>query len=51
MSLECFGLTVDDLTRFLDLALEHGGEFSELFLEHRTFSSIHMEEDHCLFGR
>ncbi len=45
MSLERFGLTVDDLARFLDLALEHGGEFSELFLEHRTFSSIHMEED------
>jgi TldD protein len=45
MDLEPFGLTTDDLTGFLGLALQRGGEFSELFLEHRTFSSIRMEED------
>jgi len=45
MGLERFGLAADDLAKFLDLALARGGEFAELFLEHRSSSSIYMEED------
>ena len=45
MGLERFGLTATDLGSFLDLALARGGEFAELFLEHRAASSIYMEED------
>jgi len=45
MGLERFGLATDDLAKFLDLALARGGEFAELFLEHRSSSSIYMEED------
>ncbi len=45
MGPERFGLTVEELDRFLNLALAQGGEFAELFLEHRGASSIYMEED------
>lgn len=40
-----FGLHQDDLRKILDLALTHGGEFSEVFLEYKTHSFISMEED------
>lgn len=40
-----FGLTRDDLERALNLGLSRGGDFAELYLEHRSYSSIRMEED------
>lgn len=40
-----FHIPVWDLEKILTLALSKGGEFSEIYLEYRTFSSIMMEED------
>ncbi|MCP2520065.1 TldD/PmbA family protein [Candidatus Aminicenantes bacterium AC-335-K20] len=41
---ERFGLCKSDIEKILDFALSKGGEFSELFLEHRICKSIIMEE-------
>ncbi len=35
----------EDLKKALTAALSRGGDFAELYLEHRVYSSIHMEED------
>ncbi len=40
-----FPLTRDDLGQVLTLALSRGGEFSDIFLEHRVHHVINMEED------
>jgi TldD protein len=40
-----FFLQDSDFRRILDIALSRGGDFAEIFLEHRTFSLINMEED------
>ena len=39
------GLSPADLQRIIDLALSSGGDFAEVFLECREFSSAHMEDD------
>jgi TldD protein len=40
-----FGLSSADLRAALETALAGGGEFAEVFLEHRTYDFINMEED------
>jgi len=40
-----FGLSPADLRSVLGLALSSGGDFAEIFLEHRTHDFINMEED------
>jgi TldD protein len=40
-----FSLSPDDLLNILNIALSRGGDFAEIYLEYRMFSSIHMEED------
>ncbi len=40
-----FPLSRDDLVRVLTTALSRGGEFSDIFLEHRVHHVITMEED------
>jgi TldD protein len=40
-----FGLGASDLRRVLELALSSGGDFAEIFMEHRTYDVIDMEED------
>jgi TldD protein len=40
-----FSLSSGDLQKILNTALIQGGDFSEIFLEYRVFSSINMEED------
>ncbi len=39
------GLGPADLRRVIDLALSSGGDFAEVFLEYRGYSSAHMEDD------
>ncbi len=34
-----------DISRFLEIALSRGGEFSEIFLEYRVYHSVRMEDD------
>ena len=40
-----FGLHQNDTKNILDIALAHGGDFSEVFLEYKTHGFISMEED------
>ena len=40
-----FFLKDADLRKILDVALSQGGDFAEIYLEHRAFSLINMEED------
>jgi TldD protein len=40
-----FGLSPADLRAVLGAALSSGGDFAEVFLEHRTYDFINMEED------
>lgn len=40
-----FGLSAADLRAVLAVALSSGGEFAEIFMEHRTYDFINMEED------
>ncbi|MCX6572810.1 MAG: TldD/PmbA family protein [Candidatus Aminicenantes bacterium] len=40
-----FGLSAADLRSVLGLALSSGGDFAEIFMEHRTYDFINMEED------
>ncbi|UCE39788.1 MAG: TldD/PmbA family protein [Candidatus Aminicenantes bacterium] len=40
-----FSLSRGDLQKLLNTALAHGGNFAEIFLEYRVYSSINMEED------
>jgi len=40
-----FSLGPEDLRKILSTALSQGGNFSEIFLEYRVYSSINMEED------
>jgi len=40
-----FGLSPADLRAVLGVALSSGGDFAEVFLEHRTYDFINMEED------
>ncbi|MCJ7612226.1 MAG: TldD/PmbA family protein [Candidatus Aminicenantes bacterium] len=40
-----FGLSSDDLRKILHIALSRGGDFADLYLEYRGYSSINMEED------
>jgi TldD protein len=40
-----FGLSPADLRAVLGLALSSGGDFAEIFMEHRTYDFINMEED------
>jgi len=40
-----FGLSAADLRRVLGAALSSGGDFAEIFMEHRTYDFITMEED------
>ena len=40
-----FGLSPSDLRSVLGVALSSGGDFAEVFLEHRTYDFINMEED------
>jgi len=40
-----FGLSDDDLSKILNIALSRGGDFSEIYLEYTHFISIVMEED------
>jgi TldD protein len=40
-----FGLSAADLRAVLGVALSSGGDFAEIFMEHRTYDFIDMEED------
>jgi len=40
-----FGLSAGDLRQVLGIALARGGDFADLYLEYRGYSSVHMEED------
>ena len=40
-----FFLKDSDLRKILEVALARGGDFAEIYLEHRAFSLINMEED------
>jgi len=40
-----FGLSPSDLRAVLGVALSSGGDFAEIFMEHRTYDFITMEED------
>jgi TldD protein len=40
-----FFLQDSDFRKILNIALSRGGDFAEIYLEHRTFSLINMEED------
>jgi TldD protein len=40
-----FGLTAADLRAVLGVALSSGGDFAEIFMEHRAYDFINMEED------
>jgi TldD protein len=40
-----FFLQDRDLEKILEVALSRGGDFAEIYLEHRAFSHINMEED------
>ncbi len=40
-----FGLSPKRLSKILDVALNRGGDFAEIFLEYTAFNSIRMEED------
>ena len=40
-----FGLSDEDLRKVLQTALARGGDFADLYLEYRGYSSINMEED------
>lgn len=43
--MDLFNLDASDLRKVLDLALSSGGDFAEIFLEHRTYDFVNMEED------
>ena len=45
MYVDHFGLSAADLRAVLGLALSSGGDFAEIFMEHRTYDFINMEED------
>ena len=45
MKVDPFGLSPSDLRSVLAAALSSGGDFAEIFLEHRTYDFINMEED------
>ena len=40
-----FGLSASDLRAVLEVALSSGGDFAEIYMEHRTYDLINMEED------
>ncbi len=40
-----FPLSREDLQKILNLSLSQGGDFSEIFLEYKTYNFINMEED------
>ena len=40
-----FPLSQEDILKILDLSLSQGGDFSEIFLEYKTYNFINMEED------
>lgn len=40
-----FNIPVEELRKILNTALLKGGDFSEIFLEYKTFNFINMEED------
>jgi TldD protein len=40
-----FSMDSEDLQKVLNTALSQGGNFAEIFLEYRVFTSINMEED------
>ncbi len=40
-----FNLSEEELRKILNMALLKGGDFSEIFLEYKTFNFINMEED------
>lgn len=44
-NLHLFGVSQEDISKLLEFALSKGGDFSELFFEHRLSSSINYEED------
>ncbi len=44
-AMDPFSLDPSDLRKVLDLALSSGGDFAEIFMEHRTYDFVNMEED------
>jgi len=40
-----FPLSQEDILKILNLSLSQGGDFSEIFLEYKTYNFINMEED------
>jgi TldD protein len=40
-----FDLDPSDLRKVLDIALSSGGDFAEIYMEHRTYDFVNMEED------
>ncbi|MFC2130301.1 metallopeptidase TldD-related protein [Bacteroidota bacterium] len=40
-----FGFTKEDLKKLLAAALSKGGDFADLYFEHRVFNSVNMSED------
>jgi len=40
-----FHISNNDILKILNIALSHGGDFSEIFLEYKTYNFINMEED------
>ncbi len=45
MSESYFGFTKEDIRKLLETALSKGGDFSELFFEHKQANSVTMQED------
>ncbi|MEE8378266.1 MAG: TldD/PmbA family protein, partial [Candidatus Aminicenantaceae bacterium] len=40
-----YNIPLEDLRKILNTALSRGGDFSEIFIEYKTFNFINMEED------
>jgi TldD protein len=38
-------LNIEDFQKLLEIALDRGGDFAEVFAEHRTYTRINLEED------
>ena len=43
--MNCFNLDPSDIKKVLQLALASGGQFAEIYLEHRSYDFVNMEED------
>jgi TldD protein len=44
-AMDRFNINLADLKKALELALASGGQFAEIYMEHRTYDFVNMEED------